>query len=878
MWRRRERKAFLRLIWAGIAITSLGFVIVTGWISMQSRARTLDAATDSIQNLALVLEKLMARKIDAIETLLQTALHEGKRVQGQPGAQPSTSLLAELTQDHPYVRTVKLIDATDGRTILNLNDTGEAGDGIDLEVDRVYRERSNLDLYVSRPRRDGASRRWLMGVSRLGQPGTSAGTLIAVAHVDIEQLQQLFDEINIGQNGTIALWRSDGMLLARKPYIISNVGRQFPNAALFGALVRSPTGHFETVSVADGFYRMVAYRALPGTPIIITATMSKEEVLAPWRRDLLREASLVSCAILILIVFGILMTRVARRRADAEAAAKQKSDLLEATLENMDQGLIMYDADARVQVCNRRAMELLDLPASLMLSQPSFEEVRRYQIDNGEFVFPEREDREWVRSTTYERTLPSYERERPNGTVLEIRTVPIAHGGAVRTFTDITERKQVEKRIAHMARHDALTGLPNRILFRERIEEALERVGHNGETLAILCLDLDQFKTVNDTLGHPVGDVLLSAVAGRIKTHLSENDTVARLGGDEFAILQVGPRQPGGARSLAQRLVQGMPEPFFVDGHKLNIGVSVGIALAPSDGLNVDSLLKCADLALYRAKGEGRDTFRFFEQAMDTELQARRAIETDLREAFTKGEFQLHYQPFMDIARGEVVGFEALLRWNHPSRGFIPPAEFIPIAEETGLIVALGEWIIRQACKEAAQFPEALRVAVNVSAVQFRNPQFPQFVLSALAASGLSPHRLELEITETVLMQSNETVLKTLHQLRGLGVRIALDDFGTGYSSLSYLSSFPFDKLKIDRSFTKELGTNPHCAAIVRAIISLGASLGMVTTAEGVETAAQLDFLGAAGCAEAQGFLVNEPKPAQEAVKVLPRARGAAVA
>jgi EAL domain-containing protein (putative c-di-GMP-specific phosphodiesterase class I) len=288
--------------------------------------------------------------------------------------------------------------------------------------------------------------------------------------------------------------------------------------------------------------------------------------------------------------------------------------------------------------------------------------------------------------------------------------------------------------------------------------------------------------------------------------------------------------------------------------------------------------MKRADLALYRAKAEGRDRFRFFEQAMDTEVQARRAIETHMREALGRGEFQLHYQPFMNIAEGAVVGFEALLRWNHPTRGLVPPASFIGIAEDTGLIVPMGEWILRQACAEAAQFPEPIRVAINVSAVQFRNPQFLQSVISALAASGLCPHRLELEITETVLMQSNDAVLKTLHQLRDLGVRIALDDFGTGYSSLSYLSSFPFDKLKIDRSFVQELGANPHCAAIVRAIISLGKSLGMIITAEGVETSEQLDFIREAGCSEAQGYLVNVPKPAREAVKILPQGRAAATA
>jgi diguanylate cyclase (GGDEF)-like protein len=876
--RRHDRKSFLFLIWAGIAVASLGFVLVTAWISLQSRSRTLDAATGSIENLALVLEKLLVRKIDSIETLLHAALHEGRRLQAEPGAQPSTSLLAELAQDVPYVKTVKLIDAAEGRILFNLHDTGEAGDGIDLDVDRAYRDEPNLDLYVSRPRRDGSSRRWLTGIARHGAPGTPAARLIVVAHVDIEELQRLFDEINIGASGSIVLWRSDGTLLARKPYIFQNVGRHMPSPALFSALARSRTGHFETISVADGIHRIVAYRGIPDKPLIISATLSKDEVLEPWHADILRNASFVATVILILVAFGGLVARAARRRAVAEAKAQQKSTVLEATLENMDQGLIMFDRDMRVQVCNRRAVELLDLPPALMRSRPRFEDIKRYEFERGEFGKVDQQFGEWLRGHALQRTFHTVERERPNGTVLEVRTAPIDDGGAVRTYTDITARKEVEKHIAHMARHDALTELPNRLLLRERLEEALARLGPRGETLAVLGLDLDRFKAVNDTLGHPVGDVLLKAVAARIRGCLSEQDTIGRLGGDEFAIIQVGAKQPHGARMLAQRLVEAMPEPFSVEGNALNVGVSIGIALAPSDGLDVDTLLKRADLALYRAKAEGRSRFSFFAAGMDTDAEARRALETDLRDALAKGEFQLFYQPIINLAGGEVTGFEALLRWHHPARGAVAPADFIPLAEETGLITPLGEWILRQACTEAARFPEAIRIAVNVSVVQFRNPHFVPSVVSALAAAGLSPHRLELEITETVLMEESEVTLKTLHHLRSLGVRVALDDFGTGYSSLSYLSSFPFDKLKIDRSFISGLGTNPDCAAIVRAIVGLGTSLGMTITAEGVETPAQLDFIRAVGCSEAQGYIIDRPQPVGDAVRILAEDRAATAA
>jgi diguanylate cyclase (GGDEF)-like protein len=544
----------------------------------------------------------------------------------------------------------------------------------------------------------------------------------------------------------------------------------------------------------------------------------------------------------------------------------------------MDQGLIMFDADLRVQVCNRRAMDLLDLPAALMLAHPRFEEVKRYEFDRGEFGRTDQDFDEWLEAHKPERVLRTFERERPNGTVLEVRTAPIGDGGAVRTYTDITERKQAEKRIAHMARHDALTGLPNRVLLRERIEDALARVTRHNETLAVLCLDLDHFKTVNDTLGHSVGDGLLKAVSDRIKAQLGPRDTVVRLGGDEFAVLQVGAEQPRSATRLAQQLVVAMRDAFVLNAHRLHVGVSIGIALAPTDGLDPDRLLKCADLALYRAKGEGRDTFCFFETAMDSEMQARRATELAIREALARDEFALFYQPFFDIVRGDVIGFEALLRWKHPTRGIVAPGEFIAVAEETGLIVPLGEWVIRQACREAAQLPGTSRVAVNVSAAQFRSPNFVQFVVTTLAETGLSPARLELEITETLLMHSNDAVLEALHLLRGLGIRIALDDFGTGYSSLGYVRSFPFDKIKIDRSFVNELGKSSDCAAIVRAIVSLGAGLRIPTTAEGVETTAQLDFVRACGCSEAQGYLLGRPQPLQEAVREAQQVRAVAAA
>jgi diguanylate cyclase (GGDEF)-like protein/PAS domain S-box-containing protein len=446
------------------------------------------------------------------------------------------------------------------------------------------------------------------------------------------------------------------------------------------------------------------------------------------------------------------------------------------------------------------------------------------------------------------------------------------HGrdGYLVAVVDITERRKAEARIAHMAHHDGLTNLPNRELFQERLTQALEG-GSQANRVAVLCIDLDLFKNVNDSLGHPMGDRLLRLVADRLRSLVRGNDLAARLGGDEFAIILVSDASPNGVSDFAARLIGTLSAPYDIDGHELVIGASVGIAMSPGDGATSEELMRNADLALYRAKGDGRGTHRFFEREMDRQAQKRRDLELDLRHAFANGEFELHYQPLLDVATDRISGFESLLRWRHPDKGMISPADFIPVAEDIGLIVSIGEWVLREACAEAAKWPPEIKVAVSLSPVQFRSRNLVQVVVSALAHSGLSPTRLELEITESVFLAETEANLAILHQLRELGVGISLDDFGTGYSSLSYLRSFPFDKLKIDRSFVKDLASRADCVAIVRAISSLGRSLNITTTAEGVETMDQFDWLRAEGCQQVQGFLFSPPRPAAEIEQLLSR-------
>ncbi|MGH6897487.1 MAG: bifunctional diguanylate cyclase/phosphodiesterase [Geminicoccaceae bacterium] len=437
---------------------------------------------------------------------------------------------------------------------------------------------------------------------------------------------------------------------------------------------------------------------------------------------------------------------------------------------------------------------------------------------------------------------------------------PVGYRG---TATDITAEIEAGRRAQYLALHDPLTDLPNRELLNERLEQAIAGVSRRGDMAALLLLDLDHFKDINDTLGHPAGDLLLKEVAARLGACVREVDTVARIGGDEFAIVQVGIQDATEAQRLSRRLLELFQTPLELDGHDCLVTVSIGIALIPSDASIPAKLLQLADIALYRAKEEGRNASRFFEPEMDARLQRRKAFERDLRRALIRNELELHYQPKFSLLNDELAGVEALVRWRHPERGLVAPAEFIDIAEETGLILQLGEWVLRTAARQAAAWA-GLQVSVNISPVQFRQPDLVQIVRNALQESGLAPQRLELEVTESVLIQQPDVAAKLLGDLKALGVRVAMDDFGTGYSSLSYLQRFHFDKIKVDRSFICAIGTEPTAEAIVRAVINLASSLGMLTCAEGVETNEQLAALRYEGCSEVQGYLFGKPMPAAE--------------
>jgi diguanylate cyclase (GGDEF)-like protein len=530
-------------------------------------------------------------------------------------------------------------------------------------------------------------------------------------------------------------------------------------------------------------------------------------------------------------------------------------------LNNMSHGLCMFDAEGTLIVRNDRYLEIYGLsPGSIEPGCTLQEHLKALgaagvvDADYDTYIAE-------LRAALAQGKNIQTGRELGGGRIVHISNRPMPGGGWIATHEDVTERIRNEERVAYMARHDSLTGLPNRLHFRERTEEALPLL-RRGEDFAILCIDLDHFKEVNDTLGHPSGDKLLKLVADRLRQNVRETDILARLGGDEFAVVQTMLQHPEEVTVLASRIIEVLSEPYEVDGQEIIIGASIGVAIAPGDGDDADQLLKNADMALYRAKADGRGMFRFFEAGMDARLQARRKLEMQLRKAVTQNEFEVYYQPIVDLKDNQVTAFEALVRWNHPERGLVMPDEFISVAEKLGLIGPIGEWVLHQACADAATWPRDIRVAVNLSPLQFRKTLVPA-VVQSLASAGLCASRLELEITESVVLQNNEATMSMLRQLHEIGVRISMDDFGTGYSSLSYLHSFPFDKIKIDRLFVSDLDENSDCAAIVRAVAGLGKTLGMKTTAEGVETREQLDWLRCEGCTEVQGYLFSRPQPAR---------------
>jgi diguanylate cyclase (GGDEF)-like protein len=859
-----------------------GALIVICWVGLAfvlslERGKTLENANQQTANLARLLDDFTVRILQGID---QTLLLLRETYETNP-----THLdLAWLTGQTHVVRNLTMQVAVVGADGFMVAST--AGHSLvplylgDREHFQAQMDPKADELYIGKPVVGRASGKWSIQLSRrLRRTDGSFGGVI-VASLDPSFVDKFAKTLDIGPHGTTTVRRQDGVIMAAYGFSGPSVGHQVLQPALREALAQSPIGHYWGGGAVDGVNRLVAYQVLKDYPLSVFVGLADTDIFADYERHRAIYVAVASLlTVLVLVAIGgsirrqMRLDRVRDELNRSEVLAREKSRELEVTLDHMSQGIIMTDASKKIPVINRKAIDLLGLPDSFRTGALRAGDILKHLWAAGEFgpdgKLLDPPVREFLRPGTQSFNVPLYQRTRPNGVVLEIQNTVLPDGGVVRTITDVTERKRAEKEILRLAHHDPVTDVANRNLLRARIEQSLERMRHSGEGFAVLCVDLDHFKAVNDMMGHMVGDALLRKVAERLRQCVCDIDTVARLGGDEFVVLQANVSETTEVAVLANHILKAVSAPYELNGSPVLVGASIGIAMASRDGASMDELLGHSDLALYRAKAEGRNGFCFYDADMGKAALERSNLERELRDGIAREEFELFYQPWINIGTGRIAGCEALIRWRHPTRGLLAPAAFIGVAEETGLIVKLGDWVLRRACAEATRWPTHVKIAVNLSAAQFISGNLTDTVRQALSQSGLSARRLELEITETMFLGDQDRTLRTLTELHDQSISIALDDFGTGYSSLTYLRHYPINRIKIDRAFVAEMTTSPNCAAIIAAVVSLGRSLGVDITAEGVETHDQFVMLRAAGCTEGQGYLISRPRSAAAIAETL---------
>jgi diguanylate cyclase (GGDEF)-like protein/PAS domain S-box-containing protein len=991
------------VLWLTLCGGLLVAAIFAGTIMMidEFRERALSNSERELENTVMLLARHFEQQFDDSETVaadvitqMQISDTTSPEIFRERMSTPQAHrMLQSKVSALSYIGDVAIFDS-EGK-LINWSRPSPVPDIsiVDRSYFKIFKSEPQSEPILAEPARSYIDGSWTTVIAhRLSGPG---GVFLGVMsrRIDPVNYERFFASLTLGEGAAIAMFHRDGTMLARYPHIDSMIGQKFKNAPLLHQVLTLGGGKtLRITSPIDGQDRLGAGAELSHFPIVVIATSAVSAALADWRaqtRFLIVAAALSACVIALMLY--LIIQQINRQNREAQQRLESEKQRLDTALNNMTQGLVLYDPSARIVTFNQRYIDMYSLSTDVVKPGCHYYELIQHRKDTGSYDGDVRAFCDPIMRDVAQGKVNRCIMECRDGRAFEVINKPLAQGGWVATIEDITERRKLEQerdrnyaflreiidhiptqitvkdaidhryvlvnsvaetqfglsrddivgksvselfpeehakiitgeddralqskeglfidehlwqtklfgprfitskriairdsageprylinvvedvterrradeKIAHLAHYDALTDLPNRVLFREQIEREL-RKANQGEQFALLYIDIDEFKGINDSLGHHVGDELLKTVATRIRGCIKPGDLIARLGGDEFAVIQTAIGSTAEVENFVARVYEAIRQPCQCLGHQLSTDASIGIALAPRDGTELDQLIKHADLAMYAAKAGGRRIHRFFESAMDASAKARLTMEQDLRQALVDGSFEIHYQPLVDLRRDEVTGCEALLRWRHPERGMISPAEFIPVAEDTGLINELGDWVLRTACAEAATWPDHIRLAVNVSPVQLKCQTLALKIAGALAATGLKASRLELEITEAVLIRDDEAALAILHQLRAVGVRIALDDFGTGFSSLSYLKRFPFDKIKIDRCFVSDISETDGSSSIVQAVVNIAAALHMTTTAEGVETEAQRELLRRLGCNEMQGYLFSAPKPAAQ--------------
>ena len=996
----RGRDPIVWLIICGCVVVG-AITVGTTMMVGEFRERAIANSERELQNAVLLLTRHFDQQFEDTEVIAADVMAQMKvseitsaetfhdRMSGPIAHQMLRSKVSRLS----YMGEVMVFDA-EGQ-LINSSETWPmpAVNVSDRGYFKQFKADANGPQVLTEPVLSVFTHRWTTVIAhRLSGPdGVFLGVM--ARRIDPAKYERFFASVVLGPGSAISMFHADGTMLARFPHVEEMIGKKFKSAPLIQRVLDK--GGMQTMRInspVDHQDRLGTAAMLNRFPIVVIATNTVKSALTDWQAQtrFIVIAAALSASMIAFILFMI-VRQINRQNADARAQLASEKQRLDTALNNMTQGLVLYDSSARIVTCNQRYIDMYSLSRDVVKPGLHYYDLIQHRKDTGSYDGDVRAFCDPIMRDISQGKVNSTIMETPDGSSYVIVNKPLAAGGWVATIEDITEQRKLEQerdrdraflrqiidhiptqitvkearggryvlinsvaveqfgasaadiigktprdlfpqhladeiiehdemalkaadtifidehpwlspsngdriitskrlairdkagepryvlnvvedvtekraadaKIAHLAHYDSLTDLPNRVLFRERIEREIRKAG-DGHRFALFYIDIDEFKGINDSLGHHVGDELLKTVANRIKGCLKDSDLIARLGGDEFAVVQTAVGSADEAADLVRRIHAAIRQPYQCLGHQLSTDASIGIAIAPQDGNDHDQLIKNADLAMYAAKSGGRRTHRFFEPAMDASAKSRLTMEQDLRQALVDGGFEVHYQPLVHLGSNAVSGCEALLRWRHPERGMVSPAEFIPIAEDTGLINELGDWVLRTACAEAATWPDHVRLAVNVSPVQLKNQTLALRIAGALASTGLEPGRLEIEITEAVLIRDDEAALAILHQLRDIGVRIALDDFGTGFSSLSYLKRFPFDKIKIDRCFVSDISEVDASSSIVQAVVNIAAALIMTTTAEGVETEAQRELLRKLGCTEMQGYLFSAAKPGAE--------------